>query len=134
MTTDTSKKTLLDMGMTNTIEERKRETPPHPTIFLTVVFDATYPAIREVIAPTKGSVPAKIPPIIVLCLRFFTISSVRKGRVRLKKRFIVSISKESTPNIAGFLNLCKCISGAVGLSDSSTIMSSMSESGNYETE
>ena len=83
MKTDTSNKTLLVMGMTNTIEERKRETPPHPTILLTVVFDATDPDIREVTAHTNGLVPAKIPPRIALCFRLFTITSVRKGRVRL---------------------------------------------------
>ena len=54
MTTDTSKKTLLDMGMTNTIEERKRATPLHPTILLPVVFDTTDPANREVTAHTNG--------------------------------------------------------------------------------
>ena len=54
MKTDTSNKTLLDMGMTNTIEERKRATPLHPTIFLPVVFGATDPANREVTAKTNG--------------------------------------------------------------------------------
>ena len=65
---------LLDMGMANTAEERKDATPQHNIIVLALVFEAAKPAVKDVTAVTKGKVPARIPPTIVLCPRFSTIS------------------------------------------------------------
>ena len=65
---------LLDMGMANTVEERKEAIPQHNIIVLALVFEATKPAVKDVAAVTKGKMPTRIPPTIVLCPRFSTTS------------------------------------------------------------